>query len=266
MSELASQVSINPDPNAGGQQQPAQPAVEPEPEGTTDVGGSRMVPLPTLIEERRQRQALAREVEQLRAVKANWDIVEPFVPDLAEYVANRGKKAAPPPPPAAAQDPELNDIVRTFGFYDQDGQPDYDRAAAARTFMDKRAGSVAAEAVRPVAHNAASTQARLLRDNAYHATDKAGRPFAARDAIDRVLDNLSPEDQANPQVVATALFVARGMSAPAAGEPLHTEGGSGGNRQGATLSSPERAAARARGLSDEQWIKTRDSGDSNVLE
>jgi hypothetical protein len=79
-----------------------------------------------------------------------------------------------------------------------------------------------------------------------------------------------PADIASqPEVVNLALMIARGMGTgtSAAGEPLHTEGAGGGRGTGPALSPMERAAARSRGLSDADWIKTRDAkDDSNLLE
>lgn len=231
-----------------------------------------MAPVSAVIEERRARQSaqaerdrLATENAALKQVKDNWDLVEPYLPLLASHPKITGK-AAPAAPASPAQDPELVKAAKVLGFYDADGQPDTERAREAREMFTGVARGVTEEAIRPVANNAATARAQALRDRAHTVVDKAGRPFAQREHIDAVLDSLSPELQAQPEMVQTALLIARGMGGPAAGEPLHTEnvGGVPGanNKQ---LSPVERAAARARGLSDESWIKARDTS-SNVLE
>lgn len=275
MSLLEQQTSVNPQPAAPTTPAAPAPATEDldrEPEGAQQVGGQRMVPVSALIEERRARQTaaqerdrLAQEAEALRKVKENWDVVEPYLPLLASHPKITGKAAAPAPT-APQQDPELLSIAETFGFYDDAGQPDVKRAKAAQDYMDKRGGARAEEVIRPVARTAAQVQAQILRERAYQVVDKAGRPIAAKEHINAVLDQLSPEAQADPEMVKTAILIARGMGMPPAGEPLHTEGVGGGPRgTGKGLSSLERAAAQARGMTDDQWTKLRDT-DSDVLE
>jgi hypothetical protein len=248
------------------------PETPPEPEGAVEVPGKgRMVPVGAVIEERRARQTeraererLSKENEELRKTKENWDLVEPYLPLLATHPKITGKPAVPTP--TNQPDPELLEIAESFGFYDADGQPDLARAAKAKTVIDKRSGTTANAAVKPVADSAAQTRAQALRERAYQVTDKNGRPFATRAAIDKVLDDLPIEQQADKNIVTSALLMARGLEPPV-GEPLHTEGGQGHSANTKELSPMERAAAKARGLTDEQWVKTRDaSPDSNVLE
>jgi hypothetical protein len=247
----------------------------PEPEGTTVVGGQRMAPIGAVIEERRARQEAAREAERLRTENEslrrkaeNYDVVEPYLPLLATHPKVTGKPAAPPTPPA--QDPELIAAAEALGFYNDDGTPDTSRAAKAKGFFSGLVKNTVKEEVAPLAQTTARTAASSLRERAYQVVDKQGRPFAAKENIDAVLNELPPEYQADPQVMQLALMIARGMGTetPAAGEPLYTEG-AGGARPGggASLSSLERAAARARGLSEQDWVKQRDTkNDSWELE
>jgi hypothetical protein len=243
----------------------------PEPEGAVEVPGrGRMAPVSAVIEERRARQEaraeadrLRQENESLKKKAESWDVVEPYVPLLATHPKVTGRAA--PPAPTNQPDPELLEVAKAFNFYDDAGQPDLERAKSAQALIDKRSGKVTDEKVAPVATSAAAAQAAALRERAYEVVDKEGRPFASREHIDAVLNQLSPEQAAQPQIVNVALMVARGMGGPPAGEPLHTEGPGGPGGKGKVLSSIERAAARARGLSDDQWIKSRDN-DSDVLE
>jgi hypothetical protein len=256
--------TVNPDPQT---QTPP-----PEPEGTTTVGGQRMAPVSAVIEERRARQEaraeadrLRQENEGLRRKAENYDTVEPYLPLLATHPKITGKPAASPVP--AAQDPELVAAAEALGFYNDDGTPDTTRAQKAKGFFTGLVKGTVDEAIAPVARTAATTQAGSLRERAYQVVDKQGRPFAAREHIDTVLNELPPAEQANPQVVQLALMIARGMGtgAPANSEPLYTEG-AGGSRVGggAQMTGLERAAAKARGLSEADWVKARDTKDNSL--
>lgn len=261
-------------------QNPPAPAPAPAPtpapveetvEGSTLVGSERMAPISAVIAERRSRQevqkerdTLKAEIEQLRTKAQNYDIVEPYLPLLASHPKVSGKPAAPAP--TNQPDPELLQIAKTFNFVDQTtGEFDLERAEAARSYMDQRTGARVKEAIEPVASQAAAVQARSLRERAYTVVDKGGRPFASREHIDHVLDRLPIDQQASPEIVSSALMIARGMGVAPAGEPLHTEGGGRPPSGTVGLSPVERAAARARGMSDADWIKARDA-DDNVLE
>lgn len=258
--------------------EPAAPAAPVAPTPVADivdstlVGSERMVPLSALIEERRGRQTasqerdrLAAETETLRQKASNFDTVEPYLPLLATHPKVTGRPA--PVAPTNLPDPELVEIADTWGFTDPNtGEPDLKRAAAVKNYITKQTDGRVSEAVKPVAAQAAQVQARALRTQAYGTVDKSNRPFAAREHIDQVLDNLPVEQQAIPEIVASALMIARGMGVQPSAEPLHTEG-SGRPAQGGTpLSGWERAAARARGMDDAQWATASKANDSNLLE
>lgn len=257
-------VTTNPDPTQ-----------TPEPAGTVEVSGQRMAPVGALIEERRERQAAKAEAERLKAENEtlrkaanDYEVVKPYLPLLATHPEVTGKKPAPATP--AAQDPELIAAAEALGLYNDDGTPDTTRAAKAKGFFTSLVKGTVQEEVRPLAQTTARTAAGSLRERAYTITDKQGRPFAAKENIDAVLNELPPEYQADPQVVQLALMIARGMGTgtSTAGEPLHTEGVGGGHGGGGTALTPlERAAARARGMDDAAWVKQRDTkNDSWELE
>ena len=245
-----------------------------EPAGTVEVSGQRMAPVAAVIEERRARQEARAEADRLRAeneslkkVKENWDTVEPYLPLLATHPKVTGKAPAAAPPPA--QDPELIAAAEALGFYNDDGTPDTTRASKAKGFFSGLVKSTVQEEVKPLAQSTARTAAGSLRERAYQVVDKDGRQFAKQEHIDAVLNELPPEYQADPQVVQLALMIARGMGTgtSVAGEPLHTEGTGGRPGGGTGLSNLERAAARARGLSEQDWTKQRDTkADSWELE
>lgn len=246
----------------------------PEPAGAVDVNGQRMAPVGAVIEERRARQEARAEADRLRAENEqlkrkadDYDVVAPYLPLLATHPKVTGKPATPPVP--ASEDPELIAAAEALGFYNDDGTPNTARAAKAKGFFTGLVKGTVQEEVKPLAQSTARTAAGSLRERAYQVVDKDNRPFAQKENIDAVLNELPPEYQADPQVVQLALMIARGMgtTSPAAGEPLHTEGTSGRPGGGAALSNLERAAARARGLSEQDWTKQRDTkADSWELE
>ena len=233
---------------------PEQLAVEVERPG----GRQQMVPVGALKEERQARQALQGKYGQLEAT------VQQLQQELALHRQYLERQQAPAPTPQPAQpdpvDQEALEFARLMDLYMPNGQPDLMRARRALEMSERRAEAKVRAEVEPLRQTAASGQAAALRQQAYDAKDRYGRPVASRQAIDQVFGIIPPhlltEDTAR-----FLLFVASGvegtMRAPQAqAAPAFTE--TSGGRVGAApggYSGAERYAMNRLGVSESEFSK-----------
>lgn len=249
-------------------------------EKAVEARGEKLVPLAALKEERAKRReisqklsSLQEQVKKYQELEGHWRKVEPYIhllesrPDVLEYILGKEKGGAE----EKEEDPEAVEIAEALGLYTEDGSPDTKRAGKIAKLLERRAEKIASEKIQkevePVRKTTLQDRAAMLRARAYEAKDESGRAFAKRENIDKVLDLLPIELQAEPSVVNLALVLARGLGAapPEREEPVFSES-SGGRRPGSTpLSRIEESAAKIRGISLDQWRKLRDR-EGDVLE
>jgi hypothetical protein len=209
--------------------------------------------------ERGRRKATAKKLKEVEATLAELkplaDEYKTLLPHLPALLAGAGKKNEKPKD--EGPDPELVELAQDLGLMDVNGEPDIARSAKVMARMDKRAGAVVTRETAGVRVTSATALATQLRDKAYKAVDKDGRPYAKKSAIDAVLNSLTSEQQANADQVMTALIMARGLEGPGedAEEPLHTEGGGRAPRVDVALSGMDKAIAKLRGKSEADWKK-----------
>lgn len=254
-----------PSPTPSAKVEPDTGGGDEEPVKEVEHQGQRLVPTAALQKERAKRQEFAKKARELEArvaelesVKQNWQAIEPYLPLVAEALERH--RGGSTPAPAAGEDAEALAFAQEIGIVNAQGEPDVKRARALLNRIDQQAERRARALVAPAATTAAATQAAMLRERAYQVTDSGGRPYAKREHLDAVLSTIPVELQADPNVMRLALVIARGLdTSPPATEPLVTEGPGGSRRGGAALSPIEQAAAAARGIDPQQWVKLRDA-------
>lgn len=234
---------------------PEQMAVEVERPG----GKQSMVPLGALKEERQARQALQGKYGQLEAT------VQQLQQELAlhrQYL-ERQQPPAPPQPQPAQPDPvdqEALEFARLMDLYLPNGQPDLMRARRALEMSERRAEAKVRAEVEPLRQTAASGQAAALRQQAYDAKDRYGRPVASKQAIDQVF-GIVPPHLLTEDTARFLLLVASGVEgtnrAPQQNPaPAFTE--TSGGRVGASpggYSEAERFAMKRLGMSESEFNK-----------
>ena len=156
-------------------------------------------------------------------------------------------------------------------LYRPDGQPDITRARQALALAERRAEARVRAEVEPLRQTAATTLADSIRQRAYDAKDKFGRPFASREAIDQTF-NLVPAHLVNADTGRLLLMLAAAaentnrppQSQPA---PAFTETSGGRVGPGSTeLSSAERFAMKRTGMSEAEWNKQFPAGNGTGWE
>lgn len=190
--------------------QNAQPAEDPEPEGTVvNPGGEKLVPLGALAgareKVREKEAALAAkdaEIAQLREkaqkfdqVAGEWNAVQPLIQQL--------KSGTYQPP--QQQKPVVNEralqYAKDLDLYKTDGTPDVDRAQRILDYNAVQAKEQAQQLVQPIYQQTALQQSQILRDKV------AATPAPNGVAVDRAILNeiwsmVPPEMSARPEVAA----------------------------------------------------------------
>ena len=209
--------------------------------------------------ERGKRKALAiklkaaeQSVGELKPLADEYKVLLPHLPAL--LAGAKGDKKAPA---STEPDPELVELANDLGLMDANGEPDLIRAGRVQARMDKRAGAVVSKDTAGVRRDSSAALATQLREKAYTAMDKEGRPYAKKAAIDSVLNRLSIEQQANPEQVMAALVMARGLEGAGESpeEPLHVDGGGRVPRVAAALTDMDKQIASLRGKTETDWSK-----------
>lgn len=262
--------------NPGGE---AAPVEEPEPEQVveetvaaaeiTDGKGRKttMVPLPELLDERKERRAATEEANRLRQ---ELDVARRHGADIdalrAQIQALTPKASAVP----AVTDADAEATAMRYGIYDIEGKPDLKAGRAIfadqNTRIDSRAKEIAQAEMKPIREMTIKQQANYLKQGAIQKV--TAEKLCLPETLQEVLNNMSDEQVANADVVNVAITMAAGVDAmrgrsPRAAvqavvrqelpEPLHTEASSRRSLTPGPLSDIEKRAAKVAGMDDTQW-------------
>lgn len=219
-------------------------------------------------------EALHAERERAKAASAALARIEPLVPELTEFLQQKANRNNANVDRVTRQSADTNlteDDLRGFalvqGYYKQDGvTPDLDRAQTYLNIMDSIANRAAAKHVGPVQRDSVQNHADANYREALGRTFTDGEPIAERKYLEQVFNSVPPEQRADPQVAQMLEVMALGVQElearksgrrPVRREPNFREGASGRSTLGSgdALDALDRAAARARGKTDEQWGK-----------
>lgn len=203
--------------------------------------------------------------------------IEPVMPEFQEFLRNKqGRQAAVvdrarDKSDSDYTDDELEGFAVTRGYQKDDGSPDTARAKAELDIISGVQRRITSKAVEPVRRGATSEQARLNRERAHGRKFVDGAPIADEKYLNAALDALPDEYLADPNVANITQIVAagleyldlrkngtlRGRRSGGGREPMYVERGSGRfDGDEPEISDFDRAAARARGKSIEEWMKT----------
>lgn len=220
-------------------------------------------------------EALHAEREKNKALSSTLARLEPLMPEIAEFLQQKQQRTnanidrtTRPGADSYANDDDLRGFALVRGYYKQDGvTPDLDRANTELNIMARIADRSAAKHVGPVA--AATTRDRAAT-NYHDALSRRfvdGEPLADEVYMRQAFDALPEEYRADPNIANITSVIAVGLQAleerktgkrsARRGEPLFREGASGRNMSNTDLQldALERAAAKARGKTPEQWSK-----------
>lgn len=200
--------------------------------------------------------------------------LEPLMPEFEEFLARKqgGRNATVERATRSVDngdysEDELNGYAITRGYYDGENKPDLRRAKDDLDIMTAIADRRAGRAVRPIAESGARDKASRNVERALSQTFIDGEPLAeekyVRAAFDAIPDSMKADDGISQvmQVVAVGLQAlddrrsgrVRGRGGR---EPVFREGGGSPRTSNeGTLDALDRAAARARGKSPDQWAK-----------
>lgn len=239
-----------------------------ESKSVPDSRGERVVPLAALKDERRERQRLSKQVEELTAAQTEaqkivdqYKQIEPYLPHLA--VALQSQRQTPASTSSKQpSNPEIAAVAQELGV---------DEGTAGKIYRVMRAVAKqeSEKTVAPVSRAANTLHASRALEYAYGYKDpKTGRPYASRQAVDNVLGPVfreRPDLATNESVINLLLMVAKAND-PEQAEPIFTEG-AGGGRMGneVGMSDFARRAAESRGVSLDAFQKLMQN-DNMVLE
>lgn len=245
----------------GAEEKPAAEFKLTEDGNLVEVGGRKYVREEALHAERTRAQGYANTMKQL----------EPLMPEFEQFLANKQgqQRATVGRATRAAEtdysEDELNGYAITRGYYDGDNKPDVKRAQDDLDIMTAIADRRAGRAIRPVAEATTRDRARDNAQRALGTTFVDGDPIADQKYIQAVFDALPDEQKADENITGVMQILAAGLqslderrSGRRGGrrEPVFREGGSRVSHSGGeSLDALDRAAARARGKTDEQWSK-----------
>lgn len=262
------------------------PAAEAPPvhEPDVEVDGQRMVPLAALSAAREELRTAKEKAARFDEFSGWYTQNKPYVdflqahPDLITQRQQPAPQAAPAPVPE--DDPELVNLARTLDLYTPDGKPDAKRAAALATFVDKRSGSQAQEAIKPLHEMSVKERANVNLRDALAATLPNGmKPNP--DVIRQIWQNGDPKMLATQEGAALAVLLAGGLSvasqpAPAAAAPaapgqppVHSEPAGRTATSRAPVTEFEQRVMGIRGISNAKYAEYTSKwkpGASNALE
>lgn len=229
-----------------------------------EVGGQKYVPVGTLIEERKQRQAFQKDAAKVAELEAYVRDSKPYVDFLRAnpgLIAQRQQPAQPAAPAGPQADPESEQLAKTLDLYTPEGKPDVVRAASIRQMMKSEAQQIAQQTIAPMQTENFQTKSARNFQTVLQIKDKQGRsPSPA--ALTQIWRTMSAEQTANPDVAMILGLTALGLDgvqhapAPAAPSqpPLVTEGQGNAPRR-ANLSQLEQNVARERGIPEAKWAE-----------
>lgn len=252
---------------------------EPDPEGTVDVGGQKMVSLDVVKAIRKDAKAVkdkAAVADQLYTYVAQ---VKPYIDLLQQnpQLLSRVPQSETPPPAKAEDDPAVIELARTMDLYTTDGQPDVARAAKLRTLVRTEAEAIAAESVKPLRDQTAKEKSASNFQRALLVKSADGRS-PDKDTLAAMWREMPVDYTSDERVAATLAYSAIGYDVvhgkggkpvvPQA-PPLVTEAGAGRISAKPALTELDQRMAAARGIKPETYAAHTEgfkAGVANVLE
>jgi hypothetical protein len=212
--------------------------------------GSDVVPVGTIIEQRKQLKALkkanaelsakmkwAEGVEQrLQEVTPTLDLIRQN-PKIVE-LAQQGTRPSQPATLQPEDDGEAQQWAQENGLITATGELDVARARRQLDFFDRRAAAQAERAAAPLRQSAAQQISAQHKQQAKGVTLSDGTKFATDESIEQAFSILPAELTADPKVAAIIPLIAAGLDrakgkgvtraqVPEYGEPLVTESPAG---------------------------------------
>lgn len=199
--------------------------------------------------------------------------LEPLMPEFEEFLANKrgNRETTVRRATSTANDDytedELNGYAITRGYYDGENKPDLKRAKDDLDIMTAVADRRAKRVVGPVTEATTRDRAANNVRQALGQTFVDGEPIADEKYINAAFNAIPDEMKADPGISQVMLAVAVGLQTlderrtgksrgRGGREPLFREGGGGRQPSGSEeLDALDRAAAKARGKTPEQWSK-----------
>jgi hypothetical protein len=244
------------------------PTTEPaDPEGTTDVGGQKMVPLSALAEARAEKRALKGKADQYDQLAGYVHQIKPYVDFLAANptLMTRTQQETAPTTTTTTQpvDEGALELARTLDLYTAAGEPDVLRAQKVQKIIKVAAKAEATAEVEPLRESTVRERSGFMYQRALVTKAPDGRTVdrATLDAIwSRTDPKISSTEEGAAGLVAMALGLqilqgggAPAPSAAAPAAPLHTEPAGGRNTNRLPISALEQSIAKLRGLDDKTY-------------
>lgn len=248
------------------------------------AGKQRVVPLDVAIKERKQARDLKARVTELEAKAKELDGLNaqlaPLAPVLTKLLQQpelipqivNGTVQTKDTKPQPEDDAEAREMAETVGLYTATGELDIARGRKVLDKVERLAGKRAEAIVEPVRATGIAQQATAVRTWCQTVKFKDGRQPASQESIREVLSRTPDADLVKPGMAEMVLTLAAGIDTqhgraanPRSSEPVFVENSGGRSPGSRNMSEMERAAARARGISDDKWAKLSDT-DNLVLE
>lgn len=284
MSDLEAPDPVEAPPQETAAETPPDPS-EQEPEGTTDVGGQKHVPLSHLIEARREKQAFKQKAEQYDSMVAYVNEAKPYIEFLRNNpnLLTRTQEQTQPTPVTTTQpsDEKAEQLARTLDLYTSDGKPDVKRAQTIRQMVKDEATEQADAKVKPLQESTIRERAGFMYQRAL-ATPLPNGQKLDKGKFDAIWSRAPLAQLATEEGAAFILASAVGFDVLSGNlkagtqtttqplpPPLHTE--SPGNRtpQAQRVSGLEERIAKTRGVSLKQHselVKGFTAQQTNTLE
>lgn len=268
--------------------EPATPAVEPPAdEGpaeveAVEVAGKKYVPVGALVGERKERQALQKEVDRVKQLEAEIGELLPYAkllkanPQLLQQRPQEPPAAAKEPDPT--EDPDAIEAARLMDFYTAEGKPDPARGAAWLKLQARQAQKISQQTVAPILEHSYQQRSNANFQAALSFKTPDGRS-PSRESLQQIWGTQDVKATADPNVVAILALTAIGADAmfgrgkapipPPASAPLVTEASGGVPRTRVPMTHLEEQVASQRGISASKWgelTKGHNSGRPSVLE
>ncbi len=218
-------------------------------------------------------EALHQAREEARNLKAEFAKLEPVLPDFEEFIRGKQSRQAATRNVVAPQsddsysDEELDGVASLRGYYTDQNTLDRTRARQDLDLMTRVSDRRAAKQVDPLRNSSAVDRAARNRQEATGRTFVDGQPIAEGKYIEQAFAALPAELAADPNIANLVQVIAVGLQnleerkngtgrhAPRR-ESVFSEGSRGRyNGDEGNLSQFDRAAARSRGKTDDQWSK-----------
>lgn len=219
-----------------------------------------------------RKEALDEERGARQKLQGALSAIEPLMPEFEEFLKTKqeGRRATLSRATAGTDDEYSDDELSGFaisrGYYNAENKPDASRAKAELDIMSRIADRAAAKAIGPLSSLSQRDRATANTTNAMNHKFVDGEPIAEEKYLKAVFDALPEDARADTAITNIATLAAAGLEyleqrktggvRRGQREPLFREGGSGRiGEQGESFNALDRAAAKARGKTPEQWAK-----------